>query len=180
MTALALQKFSLKFPITSGLPDAPTVFKIFDSWIPDKLEIFIDVADYSHVTDGPQTALIGHYADLVLDNTDNKPGFVYRQKRTLENKFEKTLTTAIGRLQSYTDLLEKNTALTPRVTLDKTKIELTFNDRLLAPNTQAACDKITLLITGALQKIPNMKKAKLASVELNKSTRLTVLIALPS
>jgi len=52
-----IQKFAIKYFLEKGQSVEPeTWFRTFNSWIPDeKDEVWIDVADYSHVREGPVT-----------------------------------------------------------------------------------------------------------------------------
>src|SRR5690606_15524340 len=47
-------------------------FKAFGTWIPDSPEVFVDVADYSHVQDGPVIFLSGHNECYSLDATGRR------------------------------------------------------------------------------------------------------------
>src|SRR4051812_37318649 len=59
-------------------------FKVFNGWIPDSPEIFVDVADYRHVQDGPVTILVGHYVNYSLDSTGRRLGLLYDYKHPME------------------------------------------------------------------------------------------------
>ncbi len=179
MPVPVIQKFSLKFPIKNSQDVRPeSFFKIFNAWIPSRPEIFIDVADYSHVTDGPLTVLIGHYADLVLDKTENTVGFVYRQKRTTETSFEKILAKSLKQLLHYAKLIDDDASITPRVLIDKTQLEISFNDRLLAPNTAEAFKVLDPVLTKSLAGVFGGTKFTITPAAFNSQTRLTVKVVL--
>src|ERR1041384_1142698 len=82
-----LQKINVKFfmekdgnlPLSAFIP-------IFHRWIQqDKLEgLLIDVAEYTHVHQGPGVLLIAHEANYSVDETEGKRGLLYNQKQTAE------------------------------------------------------------------------------------------------
>lgn len=110
-------------------------FEFFNGWIEDNEETFIDVADYKHVEDGPLVALVGHFADCFLDNSDGEYGFVFAYKRnalcgSLSERFRQSF---------YRTLLRANQILDSQffgndISFDVSKAQLIFNDRALAPN----------------------------------------------
>ena len=57
-----ISRISFKIFMDKG-EDVPTEtwFEVFNTWIPaPEDDILIDVADYTHVKNGPQTILVGH------------------------------------------------------------------------------------------------------------------------
>src|SRR5688572_23787441 len=63
---------------------------VYHRWIqqhafPEALPI--DVADYSHVPVGPGVMLIGHHADISLDNRQNRVGMLYNRRTILNGSF---------------------------------------------------------------------------------------------
>lgn len=110
-------------------------FRVFNSWIPDSPEIFIDVADYQHVHDGPLTVLIGHFVDYALDETDRRRGFLYGCKKTLEGDEEERLRTTLSSLLKAADRLVSDSLFGGKLHFLTNELEFTVNDRALAPNT---------------------------------------------
>ena len=70
-------------------------FKVFNGWIPDSPEIFIDVADYKHVQDGPVTVLVGHYVNLSLDAGGRTLGLLYDYKHPMAGSNEEKLKSSL-------------------------------------------------------------------------------------
>ena len=81
--AIQLKKINVKFYLTDDAVLTPEdAFRIFNGWIPETTdEVLIDVADYTHVPQGPKTVLVGHEANYTLDDTDGRPGLRYGRKR---------------------------------------------------------------------------------------------------
>lgn len=65
--------------------DPHALFSVFNKWIPESPEIFIDVADYQHVSEGPVILLVGHHVDYILENKQGRSFFVAKHKRQNES-----------------------------------------------------------------------------------------------
>ena len=65
------------FNVTDAIP-------VFHRWIQKRNlpEMLIDVADYSHVPEGPGVLLIAHEANYSLDCARNQLGLLYNRKAT--------------------------------------------------------------------------------------------------
>jgi hypothetical protein len=92
------------------------------------------VADYRHVKDGPGVIVIGHEADYSIDQTDGRLGVRYNRKAPLpgsnQDRLEQATRSALGALQR----LQSDTRLNGRPALGVSDVEITINDRVLAPN----------------------------------------------
>ena len=62
--------------------DVADAIPVFHRWIQkrDLPEILIDVADYSHVPEGPGVLLIAHEANYSLDYAHDQLGVLYNRK----------------------------------------------------------------------------------------------------
>lgn len=106
---------------------------VFHRWIQqrDLPELLIDVTDYSHVPAGPGVLLIGHEANYSLDNGNNELGVLYSRKTAVEgNALQQAYQAAVaaaGRLEREW----------PGLKFRRDEVEVTLNDRLLHPNTEA-------------------------------------------
>jgi hypothetical protein len=129
-------------------PDADlnptTLMPIFQRWIQeDKLPgLLIDVADYTHVPDGPAMVLVAHEAQYVYDLAKSRPGLLYSARRdgkgAAPEDFEGRLRAACSAALQACVLLEKETALR----FAGGDILVRINDRLEAPNEAATFDKV--------------------------------------
>src|SRR5919198_4013028 len=84
--AIELQHINVKLFVNDPEKvDVQAVVPLFHRWIQGQIfdELLLDVADYSHVPDGPGVVLIGHEADYALDNTEGRLGVRYNRKASL-------------------------------------------------------------------------------------------------
>ncbi len=133
---------SSKLSLKLFLKDATTInlehlVPIFHSWIqmhaiPDHL--LIDVADYSHVHNGPGIALIAHEANIYFDQRDGQPGLTYQRKLSIEGTLAERIRTILAATQQAAALLEQSPALEGQARFRTDEIELRIHDRLQAPN----------------------------------------------
>ncbi len=113
----------------------PELVPVFHRWIQrDALSgLWIDVADYLHVPEGPGIMLIGHEADLYLDFSRGKAGLAYVRKREFSSSLEDNVLLAIRSLDEAVSLFNKENALEQRYRVRTDELEITFLDRLRVP-----------------------------------------------
>ena len=130
-------KFFLENPESVNLADYSTVF---NSWIQKQAldELLIDVADYLHVHNGPGIMLIGHEADYSLDNRAGRLGLLYNRKEQLEGTTQEKLAQAVRAALTGARLLENENGLK----FNGQEVQVTINDRLIAPNTTETFDAL--------------------------------------
>lgn len=138
--AAALQRFSLKLfadPASAGAPN--TIIPIFHQWIQEHAVpgLLIDVADYTHLVDGPSVLLVAHEAHYALDETGGRPGLSYTRKQPLDGTFGERLATAAVALITAARRLEQDTSRMTGggVTFRTDAIEFVANDRRAAPRS---------------------------------------------
>ncbi|MEO7425860.1 MAG: hypothetical protein ABI036_11785 [Fibrobacteria bacterium] len=127
-------------------------FKVFSTWIPDAPEIFIDVADYKHVPDGPVTLLVGHYVNYSLDATGRRLGLLYDYKHPLEGVNEEKIRTSLLGLLHVAKRLEEDAGFTHKPKFNPGELRLIVNSRALAPNTPASLEAVKPDLTKVLAK----------------------------
>src|SRR5690606_5668475 len=95
--------------------DAEKFVPVFHRWIRDDVldELVIDVADYTHVPEGPGVVLVGHGSDYYVDLAENRPGLLYSRKRDLPEGAN-LIDDALRRALNAVRLLEEEAGLTPR------------------------------------------------------------------
>jgi hypothetical protein len=111
---------------------------ILHSWIQGHAiadHTLIDVADYSHVHEGPGTLLVAHEANFYLDRTDGFLGLSYSRKQPFEGTFAQRLRQAFSAALQACARLEDEPALQGRLKFRTNEALVRLNDRLLAPNT---------------------------------------------
>ncbi len=131
-----LQKINVKFFMEKG-SEIPLkdLIPIFHRWIQqDKLEgMLIDVAEYTHVHQGPGLLLIANEANYSLDEMGGKRGFLYNQKRVPEKSGEDHLRTAFRRILGACSLLEKEPEVAGKMKFAVNHLQVFVNNRLAAP-----------------------------------------------
>ncbi len=142
-----LVKLDLKVLASSESAAAPEEFiPVFHRWITERVlpELLIDVADYSHVHEGPGVLLVGHDAIYAYDESRGEPGLLYSRRRetapeaagirTLDERLESLLLCAFRAC----DQIEAEPQLDGRVAFDRHRIELRVNDRLVPRDDETA------------------------------------------
>jgi hypothetical protein len=131
-----LQHLNVKFFVDQPeTVDLESFLGVFNTWIQDQVtdELLIDVADYRHVWAGPGVILIGHAANYSLDNAGNRLGLLYNRKAPLPGSNRDRLQQAVRAAL----LAAQRLSAQPGLTFSGRELQLTVNDRLLAPNTAA-------------------------------------------
>jgi hypothetical protein len=132
--AIELQHINVKLFVTEPEKvDLEAVIPVFHQWIQAQIfdELLLDVANYSHVPEGPGVVLIGHEADYALDNADGRLGVRYNRKAPVPGSNRDRLVQAARSALNAFLRLEHDF----KVYFNKREIEIVINDRLLAPNT---------------------------------------------
>ena len=135
---MKLQKFGVKlFLNINGSYSSKDFIPVFHSWIQDKTideHLLIDVADYSHIPDGPGVMLIAHEGHFSLDQECKQPGIMYMRKTDLEGdfkqRFQKVLSTTIN---AANRLLNNN--INREINFINNSFRFITNDRLYVDNT---------------------------------------------
>ncbi|NKB66855.1 MAG: hypothetical protein GKR89_07335 [Candidatus Latescibacteria bacterium] len=141
-------KFFLENPDSISGEDA---FRIFNTWIPLTTdETLIDVADYSHVPEGPVTLLVGHQANYSIDDGGGQRGLLYARKQALAGDLTQRFQAALTATLKACHRLEKDA---DRVRFRGDKVVVVANDRLQSPNSDAAWEIFAPACTAALKKL---------------------------
>ncbi len=119
--------------------DLERLVPIFHRWIQEQSrdELLIDVADYRHVPAGPGVMVIGHEANYSVDNAGNRLGVRYNRKAPLAGSNLDRLTQAARAALTACNLLESDPGLEGKLRFNGQEIEVSINDRMLAPNNDA-------------------------------------------
>ena len=142
----ALQRFSLKVYADPPEAVAPAaVIPVFHRWIRERAgsELLIDVADYTHLVDGPHVLLVAHEANYAIDGSGGRMGLSYTRKQSAGGSLADRLGGAARALLAAGRRLEQDPEAMPdgRFAFRGDEIAVIANDRLLAPNAaQSAAD----------------------------------------
>ena len=138
---MRLQRLGVKFFLQdSSQLELPDLIPVFHSWIQEQVvedHILVDLHDYSHVQGGPGIVLVAHEGKFSMDLGDGRLGLFYYRKQPLEGSLENRLTSILKAALQGALLLENDSQL-GEVRFKTDELLLVANDRLNAPNTEAA------------------------------------------
>ena len=139
MDITSLQHVNVKVAAADGGGlDLTRVIPVFHRWIQDAVltdELAIDVADYRHVPDGPGVILVAHESIYGLDQGDGFLGLLYDRRTAVEGTPQERLQQAARAALTACRLLEEDPALAGDLRFDAGRIQVSVNDRAIAPNT---------------------------------------------
>jgi hypothetical protein len=117
---------------------------VFHRWIQTNAVpgLLIDVADYSHVVNGPGVVLIGHEAYYSLDQGKGRLGFLYQRKARAEGTDVENLRAAFGIARAAAALLEQEPEFAGKLRFRQDRLAITLNDRLLYPHTKETWEAV--------------------------------------
>lgn len=151
---MELQKINWKLYIADPAAADPAVFfKVFNTWIPDSPEIFIDVADYGHVHDGPTTVLVGHHEDYGLDATGRRAGLLYNRRQPMDGGNEEKVRTSLRSILKACLRIEQDPAFGGKVRFRTDELLFLINDRGIGPNTKETYGAVKPTLEKVLAKV---------------------------
>jgi hypothetical protein len=134
---MELQRIEFKFFAVEHEAVALAAFiDLFHGWIQAGDGVYHDVADYSHMHQGPGVVLVAHDANLSIDETGGRRGLLFRQKARLEGTSQQRLARVFHAALENCRRLQAEPALQGKLEFRFDEFEITINDRLLAPNTE--------------------------------------------
>jgi hypothetical protein len=140
-----LHKFGIKF-LAAGEDgiDILKLIPIYHRWIQQNAleDLLIDVADYSHVPDGPGVMLIAHEGNYALDETGHERGVVYYSKHKLTGELHERFALIARKALKAAQLMTEDAELEGALKVPGNRLQFFANDRLVAPNTDAAYAEI--------------------------------------
>lgn len=133
-----------------------SLIPVFHRWIREQREggeMLLDVADYSHVAQGPGVLLIGHGFEYAYDLAGNEAGLLFRRKRGGFNDTEARLVDALERLRHASGELSRAPELEGALHFHPRRLVLRFLDKLRAPNDDATLAALAPLIARSIEKV---------------------------
>ena len=132
---MELQKIESKFFAVEPEPVPLTAFiDVFHGWIQASDGVYHDVADYSHMHQGPGIVLVAADFYVSVDETGGRRGFLFSQKARLGGSNQERLARVFQSAPEYCRRLQAEPALQRKIEFRFDEFEITLNDRLLAPN----------------------------------------------
>jgi len=135
--------------------DVEAFVPVFHHWIQTRAlhgHQLIDVADYSHVYQGPGTMLISHEANLHIDQEDSRPSLMYVRKAPIAGSLQDRMRTVLGYTLQAASMLEAAPEFDGKLHFKTAEIVFRINDRLNGPNTRATFDAIKGDLEAVLKK----------------------------
>jgi hypothetical protein len=149
-----LQKLNVKFfveaPDTVPLTD---FIDIFHGWIQATDGDYHDVADYSHMQDGPGIVLIANDANVSIDESGGRRGLLYSQKSRLEGSNQEKLRRVLRAALENCRKLEDEPTLRGRLRFAASEAVVWVNDRLIGANSEEEFEEIKKNIDGIAQEL---------------------------
>lgn len=132
-----LQKLNVKFFVAdSKRVPVETFIHIFNSWIQASDGEYYDIADYSHLHDGPGVLLIAHEANISMDNSGDRLGLLYNRKQVLSGGSEEKLQFVFKVALEFCRRIEAEPSLKERLKFRGNEALFLINDRRMAPNSE--------------------------------------------
>lgn len=141
------------------LDDAEKFVPVFHRWIRDNVldEMVIDVADYTHVPDGPGVVLIGHGSDYYVDLSEKRPGVLYSRKRSLPEGVD-LVEDALRRALNAARLLAVEESLEEKPAFSTAELLIRIPERLHLQNDDASFELVKGTLEAALGRVlPNQR-----------------------
>jgi hypothetical protein len=149
-----LRRVGVKFFCRSG-GDVPLeeMIPVFHRWIQTSAVdgVLIDVADYSHVPEGPGVILVSHEGIYSVDEGRGRRGLAYVRRRAPETGFEDALGASLRAAARACRLLEAE--LDGRMRFRGGELEVFAADRLLAPNDAATMSRLGPHLSALAQRL---------------------------
>jgi hypothetical protein len=139
VAALQVERIGVKlYAADPGLVEVDRFIAVFHDWIRRGAVpgLLIDVADYSHIHEGPGVMLIGHEADHALDLGEGRPGLLYQRKRDSRGDLRERLRQALTGAVVAAAEAEAEPGAGP-IAFRTDEFRVVLLDRLAAPNDEA-------------------------------------------
>jgi hypothetical protein len=149
-----LQKINVK--IFSESPDRAALtdfIDLFHGWIQETDGIYHDVADYSHMQDGPGILLVADDANVSIDEGENRRGLLFSQKKTLNGSNRERLAAVLRAALEHCRRLENEPRLKGSIRFSGNEVIFAINDRLRAPNTEDTFNEVKPDIEAVAQQL---------------------------
>jgi len=145
-----LHKFGIKFFAAPGERfDILKLIPMYHRWIQHKAlqDLLIDVADYSHVPAGPGVMLIAHEGNYALDEMGHERGVLYYSKRRLDGDLRERFVSVTAKALKAAQLMIEADEVGGALAIRGNRLQFFANDRLVAPNTDAAYAELEPALT---------------------------------
>ena len=123
-----IQKIVWKINFREGFLSTESLFKFFNTLIDNSPQVYVDIADYQHVPNGPKVLLAGVNADVVYSEDDNSRGLTYNQKEILEGSNQENLQSTFANLFSVYEKMAEFSGFSQPPEIDLNTILFIINE----------------------------------------------------
>jgi hypothetical protein len=177
---MELQKINVKvFTAESSKIPLTDFIDVFHGWIQATDGVYLDVADYSHMQAGPGIVLVADDANVSIDETDNRRGLLYSQKRKLGGSNLEKLSAVLRSALENCQRLEQEPTLCGKLRFAGNRVEILVNDRLVAPNTEVTFEEIRPEIDFLARRLYSTTNFTLLRNQQDPRNRFNVTISTP-
>jgi len=140
---MELQRLSVKLFLEQP-DDVPLTkfIEVFHGWIQATDGVYHDVADYSHMQAGPGIVLVAQDANVSIDETENRRGLLFKQKRYLAGSNHDRLRTVLRSALESCRKLEAEPTLRGKLRFSAGEAAIWINDRLAGTNTKESFQEL--------------------------------------
>ena len=170
-----LQRFGLKLFLRPNVAvDPKSLIPVFHRWIQTEAVsgLLIDVADYTHVANGPKVLLVGHEGNYALDYRNDQPGLYYYRKQPSEGTLGDRLIGLSRILLEASYLLETDDTFKPPIRFRGDQFEFVANDRSLTTSDENMVEALRPVLITLLERLYPSQPYEL-SHHVNSKDRLT-------
>jgi hypothetical protein len=124
--------------------DLAEFIPVFHRWIQQKRTsyLLVDVADYSHVPQGPGVMLVAHEGNFCVDERVGRRGLCLYRKQPLDGALDERIASVARQVVAAAGALAREPEFAGRLGFSGSEIQVFFNDRLLAPNIESAFEVV--------------------------------------
>src|SRR5262245_30245094 len=162
-----------------AVPDEQFV-PIFHKWIRTRAlgnVLLLDVADYTHVPEGPGVVLVGHDTTFSLDRSNGQFGLLAQRRRPFGGDPVDGVVATLEALFATADALERD-ASGAGLRIDRARIRIEANDRLRTPNTDDGFLFLRPVVAAAAQRVFGDREIVVERVENDRRERLALDVVL--
>jgi len=132
--------------------EAALLVPIYHEWIRDGVLdlVMLDVADYSHVPDGPGMMLVTHELNFAMDRADGRLGLLAQRRIDFDGTGVEAVEDTLARALDFAARLERDARVQGKLTFDPASLRIEANDRLRAPNTDEGYESFKPVVREAV------------------------------
>ena len=152
---MELQNLCIKlFAEDSSTVEILDFVPLFHRWIKEQSvaeHLLIDVADYSHVWNGPGIILVAHQANFNMDQETGRLGLLYQRKQPVEGDLPQRLRFLINTTLHICERLQSAPELDGKLRFGGQEMLIQSNDRMRAPHSEESHKILESALADSLQ-----------------------------